>query len=320
MKKLIVYPNASRGGVAAVIRGRAIAEPRTEFHCIFFNDRGGRDAYSDLKNVHVRIVQKERANSFIAYSAREHNYAQISIIASPGTVEKVDLPDGAPLVYEFHSSNMEIVQREVEALDFSMVQRVIAPTSFMADKISRILPARVRAPVEVVPNLVDSTSFYPGSPEANLLTAGKRPLIWVGRFDKGKGFTSYIRMLSMLPDTYVGVAVVSIESDPSRAAEFLGEAGAAGVSERISLMLNLPQFTLGEMYREAAVLGGALISTSLMESFGYAVAEAISCGLPVHAFELPVLLEHADPSGLLRQVPIGDVISLRDSVLDDSRG
>ncbi|ATG50892.1 hypothetical protein CFK38_04635 [Brachybacterium vulturis] len=320
MKKLIVYPNASRGGVAAVIRGRAVAEPQTEFHCIFFNDRGGRDAYSDLPNVHVRVVQKVRSHNYISYSAREHNYVQVSVIASPETVEKTELPEMTPLVYEFHSSNMEIIAREIDALAFNKLDRIVAPTRFMAQKIASSLPARSKVQTDVQPNLVDSTSFYAGPARLHQLDPVRIPLIWIGRFDKGKGFTSFLRLLSLLPDSYVGVAVTSIENDPARAAEFLGEAGAAGVSARVSLLLNLPQFKLGEMYREAVSLGGALISTSLMESFGYAVAEALACELPIHAFELPVFAEHDDPAGRLHQVPIGDVIALADSVQGVARG
>lgn len=314
MKKLIVYPNASKGGVAAVIRGRAVAEPRTQFHCVFFHDRGGREAYSDLPNVHVRIVQKDRSHNYISYSASLHSYSQVSVISSPETIEHAVFPDSTLVVYEFHSSNMEIVRRELDTVDFSKVDRIIAPSAYMGDQISDSIPSRLRLRADVVPNLVDSTSFYRGAAATRHLEPQAKPLFWIGRFDKAKGFTSYIRLLSLLPHEYVGVAVVSLENDAQRTAEFLGEAGAAGVSGRISLMLNLSQTKLGEMFREASELGGALISTSLMESFGYSVVEAIACNLPVHAFELPPFAEHTDPYGLLHQVPIGDVVALAESV------
>ena len=37
MRKLIFYPNLSKGGVSAVIRGRAQAEPDVQFDTVFLH-------------------------------------------------------------------------------------------------------------------------------------------------------------------------------------------------------------------------------------------------------------------------------------------
>ena len=316
MKKMIIYPNASKGGVAAVIRGRAVDEPKTEFHCVFFTDKGGRDAFKDLPNVHVRIVQKGRVPHYISYLARTHSYAQISILSAPDIVAGITIPEGPLVAYEFHSSNIGVIEREINTVDFSKIHQIVVPSKYLADRISEVIPTKFPLRPDVVPNLVDSTSFFRGSATQELLEPGSIPLFWVGRFDKGKGYTSFLRTLSLLPKEYRGIVIVSLESDPARAADFLGEAGAAGVFGRVDLLLNLPQAKIGEMFRQAVGYGGALISTSLMESFGYSVAEAVACGLNVRAFELPPFAEHDDPDSLLKQVPIGDVPALAASILE----
>lgn len=318
MKQLIVYPNFSKGGVTSVIRGRAAANPDTLFHVVFFNDRGGRDAFTDMPNVSARIVRKDRAPAHITYLAATHGYQRISILSSPEVASKAEYPKDAQVVYEFHTSNMKIIERELKQLDLSKVSSIAAPSTYMSDQIRGILPPGSANPVEVVPNLVDRSIFFAGPPVTSYLADGSHPLLWVGRFDREKGYRYFLRALGMLPSDYRGIVVVSIESDPARAAEFLGEAAACGVLDRVDILANVPQRRMGEIFREAASKGGAMISTSLLESFGYSVLEALYCGLPTFAFELPPFHEHPDPNNLLRMVDVGDASAIAEAILTDT--
>ena len=315
MKDLIVYPNCSKGGVSSVIRGRAVADPDTTIHAVFFNDRGGRDAFADLPNVHVRIVRKDRAKNFLSRLVKVHNYREISILSAPEILEDVADEAHSPISYEFHTSNMTVIENELSKLDPSTLTQIVAPTQVMADNIKRALPSTFRLNVNTRPNLIDTRAFYAAPPTTSHLPQDKKPLLWIGRFDAGKGYRYFLRLLGLLPDEYRGVVIVSLESAPARAAEFLGEAAATGVLDRIDLLANVPQARLGDMYREAAQLGGAMISTSLMESFGYSVAEALACELPVFAFDLPAFHEHNDPKNLMHLVDIGDILELKLALL-----
>src|SRR5699024_12101928 len=107
---------------------------------------------------------------------------------------------------------------------------------------------------------------------------------WVGRFDRDKGFQYAVRTLAQLPEEYFGVFVVSLEHDPARVAAFFNECDTMGVRDRVHLLMDISPLEMSNIYRSARERNGAFISTSLMESFGYAIAESMSCVLSLVAF------------------------------------
>lgn len=315
MKQLIVYPNASKGGITSVIRGRAAAEPNVRFDVLFFNDRGGSQAFADLKNVRTAILPKGRAEFAAKYLHSQNSYDTISILSAPSMMKH--LADvSAHVRYEFHSSDMSVNKREIDALELGSIDELSVPSNFMASAIQHIIPAQFRKKLSVTPNLVDgtifsaegTTDFYRDLPSERS-SSNAIPLVWVGRFDEGKGYRHFLRALGMLPSKYYGVVVVSLEKDPSRASAFLNEAAVAGVFDRVELYLNQSQFEMAKLYRWAAQRGGRAVSTSLLESFGYFVAESAACGLPVVAFNLPVWKEHENQNKI-STVPVGSVTEL----------
>lgn len=315
-RHLILYPNCSMGGVTSVIRGRARRYPDDVFEVIFFQDRGGRDAFNDLPNVEIRVSRRDRAKPFVAYTLSTRQYATVHFLSCPEiAVHTADIENGER-IYEFHSSDMKVIRGELELLSETAVHKIIAPSTYMVNRIRIALPGDWQLPVEREPNLVDTGIFHRKDERATpALASPRRPLIWVGRFDKGKAYRSFLRLLKILPqETFHGIMITSLESDPQRAAECLGEAGEDGVSRQVDLLANLPQSEIARIYRFARDSGGALISTSLLESFGYTVTEAAACGLPVIGFDLPALREHDDPEGLITLVDIGNVGALAAAV------
>ncbi|WP_081993484.1 glycosyltransferase family 4 protein [Kocuria sp. ZOR0020] len=87
------------------------------------------------------------------------------------------------------------------------------------------------------------------------------------------------------------------------------------MDSRVQLLLNVPQTEMASIYRDARRSGGVLVSTSLLESFGYTVVEALSCHLPVVAFDLPALREHDSHGVDYKLVAPGDVLELKDAIL-----
>lgn len=312
---LIVYPNCSKGGVTSVIRGRATASPDQVFHAVFTHDKGGANAFADLDNVHVRIIRKDRAVLYLNHILSKFGYVDASFLSCPQIFNEVEAPVTTRIDYEFHSSDLQVIQNELGRLKLERAERIVTPSGHMASQLRPMLPLHLQPKVTVVPNLVDTNVFSRRTEESTPEeSSGGIPLIWVGRFDKGKGYRYFLRLLQSLPEQYHGVMVVSYEQGPERAAEFLGEAAYDRVDDRVQLLLNQPQSEMATIYQNAAAAGGALVSTSLLESFGYTVAEALECGLPVAAFDLPALRERTAEPGAIRFADIGDVQELRDAV------
>ena len=302
MRKLIIYPNCSKGGVSSVIRGRAADEPGTQFDVIFFNDRGGLRTFSDVSNVNVRIIREDRSNAYLTYLVNTIEYDTVHVLSAPKTANTLAQNPDAVVVYEFHSSNMTVVEQELQVLDIDKMSQIAVPSAAMKLKIGERLPRRSLARLIVTPNLVDrrifsqdgSFDFFDNDPM--FVNSGLRPFVWVGRFDKDKGYQYAVRALAQLPENYIGIFVVSLEHDPIRTSRFLSECDSMRVRDRVQLYMNLSQPEIANLYRSARELKGIYVSTSLMESFGYAIAESMECGLPCAAFELPVLGLHRDLS------------------------
>lgn len=320
MRKLIIYPNCSKGGVSSVIRGRAADEPNTQFDVVFFNDRGGLRTFSDISNVDVRIIREDRSIAYLTYLVSRMDYDSVHVLSTPKIANAlVENPD-VVAVYEFHSSNMTVVEQELKELDIDKMSQIAVPSEMMKLKIGERLPRRTLSRLVVVPNLVDHHVFSQNGPsdffdrDPKFTEESLHPIVWVGRFDKDKGYQYAVRALAQLPEDFIGIFVVSLEHDPVRTSRFLSECDAMGVRDRVQLYMNLSQPEIANLYRSARDRGGVYVSTSLMESFGYAIAESIECGLPCAAFELPVLGLHRD-RGKLQSVPIGDVEALAKMIL-----
>jgi len=87
----------------------------------------------------------------------------------------------------------------------------------------------------------------------------------------------------------------------SRRAEGLGIAAAITFAPAFSPTSPADRATLAAIYRRAAIV----LQPSEAEGFGLPVAEAMACGSPVLASDIPVLRELAGEAGVYR--PVGDV-------------
>lgn len=313
MRDLIVYPNASKGGVSTVIRGRALHDSERAFDAVFFEDRGGAHAFDDLPNVRVSVIRRDRSVAAINYMLSVFEYDLVSVLSAPEIVAQV-AGKTPRLRYEFHSSDLGVVRSEVGKIDFGLVDEISVPTRWLAEQVGDLLPEKFRDLLSVVPNRVDLSNFSrEGSTEFYAVEAdfpeSAVPLVWVGRFDQGKGFRHFARLLGGLSERYVGIVIVSLENSPDRVSAFLSECAAMGVLSRVRIHSDLPQSVLADLYRWTREREGWAVSTSLMESFGYFVAEATACGLRAAVFDLPVWAEHPSRE-LISVVPIGSVNGL----------
>jgi glycosyltransferase involved in cell wall biosynthesis len=151
----------------------------------------------------------------------------------------------------------------------------------------------------VAPIGVDGRVFTPlARPEDAALrgAAGvdERPyLLAVGRADPRKRLPWLIRTFARLAPGSRLVLAGPLGGGPARALE--GEARAAGLAaDRLVVVDAAPEETLAALYRGAH----ALVFPSLGEGLGLPIVEALACGTPVIATDLPVVREVAGDAAL----------------------
>jgi len=207
MRKLIFYPNLSKGGVSAVIRGRAQAEPDVQFDAVFLHDRGGSDAFSDMANVHVRLIQESRSGPYLTHLAHQFDYESVSVLSHPATANVLSALDHVAVTYEFHSSSIPVIEKELGALELDRLAAVVVPSQIMAREIQPLLPRRLRFRLAVEPNLVDVETFAGQGSAQFRAASGSRdgrhtiPLLSTRRVDPGTAHARLLRVTEASTDS-----------------------------------------------------------------------------------------------------------------------
>jgi glycosyltransferase involved in cell wall biosynthesis len=134
-------------------------------------------------------------------------------------------------------------------------------------------------PVRMIPNGIDTQLFCPPSTVA---TGAEKSLqlLFVGRFQKQKNLSFLLAEFSQLPKGTVALHLVGDGPDK----EFLQELAAKlGVSPMITWHGWLPRAALRDVYQTC----GCLVNPSTYEGMPNVVLEAMACGLPVIASNVP---------------------------------
>ncbi|MFC0189095.1 glycosyltransferase family 4 protein [Fictibacillus aquaticus] len=116
--------------------------------------------------------------------------------------------------------------------------------------------------------------------------APEYPVIgWVGRIEENKNWRSFLEIGAALkqhkPNLKLWMfedATLSKPAERNRFTQLLQQLNMSGYIETFS---NIPHEKMADYYSKIGNSGGFLLSTSKVEGFGYAVAEAISCRCPV---------------------------------------
>lgn len=162
---------------------------------------------------------------------------------------------------------------------------VIAPSQGTADLLRDY---GVSAPLAILPGGVDLESFGPDAEEpAQIQKTRPAPLaLSVGRLGKEKNLTFLLESFAILARSRPDARLIMIGDGPQRA-ELEQQAAALGQGDRVSFAGALEQQQLGAYYRGA----DAFAFTSLTETQGLVLVEALAHGLPVVAVDCPVTRE-----------------------------
>ena len=188
----------------------------------------------------------------------------------------VDVKGGIPLVVESHSICSRTIEKGKNAVlrqyrrfkflkSLSKTDCVVALTEGDAEEWRHF-----HHHVIVIPNMLHPCKVEPSS-----LTAKR--VIWVGRFDYQKRAEVAIGIWKHVVNRYPDWSL-----DIYGEGEYESEVTLMASSTR-NVFVHKPTSQIFDCYSNSSIL----ISTSLFEPFGLVIAEAMSCGLPVVAFDCP---------------------------------
>lgn len=241
---------------------------------------------------------KGRADSFLAplLPALEQHYETRFISAGPGEdlaaaiawadvvwlewcwdhavwATRNAIPTGKPCIVRLHS--IEALQTKYPAqVDWSRVSRIVTVAQDITDVLRTNFPA-ITAPIEVIPNGIDMVRFAPGRPD-------RFRVGWVGHLEPKKNPMLLMQIARQVVqhDDRFSFHVAGGFTD-LRTARYLKQMQAdLGLGGKVHFDLHVTD--MPAWYADK----GVLLSTSMYESFGMNIGEAMAAGAfpVVHGF------------------------------------
>ena len=210
----------------------------------------------------------------------------------------VKIKDSIPLVVESHSICLRTIENGKFWLQrkwykyhylkaLSDVDVIVALTEGDAKEWRKYHPH-----LEVIPNIVHLN-------EGEVSSLVNKRVIWVGRFDYQKRPMEMVRIWEKIQPLFP-----DWQLDMYGEGELRQELDDKIRSLGMNIVIHQPTERIFDCYRESSII----VSTSLFEPFGLVMPEAMSCGLPVAAYNSPY-----GPSEIISDGVNGFLIKPRDN-------
>lgn len=299
---LFVYQFLGVGGVEVVLRSRSeeLMRRGCPVRIVFLDELGGRPLF-------------ENSGIDISVCRREADLVGEITAFQPDWIISIDTPAILPIareawpqsqrVYEVHSSNAEMLAPLTDSAFFTGIRGVMVPSASQKQRVQSLMAGNV--PIAVVPNPL-SRAFMEDGVASDVPV---RPVVlWIGRLDSVKNWRAFLGIAYRLRNRINATFHLVTGGLSEEARATLTEAiRALGLEERLRCTEGVENSRMPAIYRAAAQSGGCLVSTSVSESFGMAVLEAMACGCPVIAPDIAGLCDLVRPAETGRLYPAGDL-------------
>ena len=189
-----------------------------------------------------------------------------------------------PIIYEAQGLGAPEQAEQAASLAAPYIQRYaqgihLPPTAHLIHLFKRLCP---QVPQYVFSNVVDYERFH-YTKNANI-PAG--PVIcWVGRLERNKNWKAFIdighRLIQHNPRIQLWMFLDKNLSQEQEYKRFAHRVGSLKLEPHLTVYNNIPHDKMKHYLSITGDSGGFLLSTSILEGFGYSVAEALSCRCPV---------------------------------------
>jgi len=222
-----------------------------------------------------------------------------------------------PIVVQDHKSSPESRIGRLRRWGYDGVQAFLFTAVEQAQPF--VSARQIRAGIRIFAVPESSSSFFPGDRgEARRKTGvfGNPALLWVGRFDPNKDPLTILRALKLaisnLPELQLWCIFQHNETEAAIGA-FLRD--NVEVAKHVRFLGERPHSEI-EAYLQACDL---FVLASHREGSGYALIEALACGVPAVISDIPSFRALSGDGIVARLVPAGDSTAFADCIVELAR-
>lgn len=297
MKILYIYKYGLLGGVCTQIYNRLrYLEKKSEVDLLFFHDFGVSKLFVETNNVYFADNSKQIADIIL-----KNNYDIISIIDTPQTFPAVKNIVNLPkIILEIHTTTKYIkylkeLRKNTDMLD--KITCLVVPSAYLKKRVEDDFGFKGIKPVIIIPNVLDITHFHSKDVKIN---SNKRIILWVGKLDDHKNWKGFLKIASIImeeTDNCIFWMLGGSTAPENVVREFIKKMCNSNLLEAVNWLPYVDYEYMPNVYNLVAKSKGCLLITSIDESFGMIMAEAIVSGCSVISSSVGYLSESLSQFG-----------------------
>ncbi|GAB6991492.1 glycosyltransferase family 4 protein [Paenibacillus pini] len=279
MKILFTFyiPN---GGVETLnrLRNQALRQLGMECHFLYLQSGVG------MQNITDTFIYTTSLDEEIANIIALQQFDAVVVTSDVYLPERLRrLHYKGPIIYEVQGLGtkeeaIQTLHEGKELLQAHCCAALMPPTSHLVELVTQICPL---LPKFIYQNPLNTVEFSP-------LSVPKHPspiVGWVGRLEPNKNWRECLEIIYWLIVNQSEIEAwmfidMSLATKQSKE-DFFNRVTELGLENKVNIFPNVLHNEMPYYYSIIAESSGLLLSTSIMEGFGYAVAEALSCSCPV---------------------------------------
>lgn len=274
IRVLFAYEYLTYGGVETVIRTRLhqLSKYGIEAWAWFRKPGSGVQLFTEFED-RVFVGKTPRISNML-----RNGFFDLVSVFDPGDILSLLERGQRLVVVECHSPYIENLDY-LRSLRPGQVEVILVPSSHQRHVVEDRLTESI--PIMVVPNALSAEFSKPLIP---FRPRPPRPVIaWIGRLDSLKNWKAFLELASRVVSNGQDVEVWMVGSFPpnSGSQDLYQLAKRLDLLGRLRWFQNLPHERMPRLLDAVRDSGGVLICTSLGESFGMAVAEAMARAVAV---------------------------------------